>query len=65
MRFPNVLKESERFLDDRSADIKRVQIDAIGQYNEILTALQTAANASTDVSDFEERLSELERRMGI
>lgn len=39
------LEETERLLDDRARDLTRTQIDVVGQYNEVLTALQDASHA--------------------
>ncbi|QLF69680.1 hypothetical protein FE840_009055 [Peteryoungia desertarenae] len=57
------LDETELVLDERSRDIKRTQIDVVGQYNEVLTALQDASQAFRVAQDLESRLTVIETKL--
>lgn len=57
------IEETERLLDDRSGDIMRTQIDVVGQYNEVLTALRDASHAFRIAEEVRTRLNEVEQRI--
>lgn len=57
------LEETERLLDDRARDLSRTQIDVVGQYNEVLTALQDASHASRLAEEVSSRLTEVENKI--
>jgi hypothetical protein len=57
--------EAERFGDERMTDIKKLQIETASQFNDLLSAMQLATASGLDVRSLEERVSELERRMGL
>ncbi len=57
------LEETERLLDDRAVDLKRTQIDVVGQYNEVLTALGDASHASRIAEEVRSRLTEVEAKI--
>ncbi|MFN3364134.1 hypothetical protein D4A92_12410 [Rhizobium rosettiformans] len=59
------LDEAETMLDERSRDIKRTQIEVVGQYNEVLTALQDAANAMRIAEDLNTRLIAVESKLSL
>lgn len=52
-------------LDERSRDIKRTQIEVVGQYNKVLTALQDAANAMRIAEDLNTRLIAVESKLSL
>ena len=56
-------EETEKLLDDRAGDITRIQIDVVGQYNEVLTALRDASHAFRIAEEVSARLTEAERRI--
>ncbi|CAN7230523.1 hypothetical protein [Neorhizobium tomejilense] len=57
------MEETERLLDDRARDLSRTQIDVVGQYNEVLTALQDASHASRLAEEVSSRLTEVENKI--
>jgi hypothetical protein len=57
------IEETERLLDDRARDLSRTQIDVVGQYNEVLTALQDASHASRLAEEVSSRLTEVENKI--
>jgi hypothetical protein len=59
------LEEVERLDDERAGDIKKLRIELITQYNDILSALQMASNSAADAKEFRERPEQIERRLGI
>lgn len=59
------LDEAETMLDERSRDIKRTQIEVVGQYNEVLTALQDAANAMRIAEDLNTHLIAVESKLSL
>ncbi|MFN4206103.1 MAG: hypothetical protein ACK4HG_06885 [Agrobacterium albertimagni] len=59
------LDEAEAMLDERSRDIKRTQIEVVGQYNEVLTALQDASNAMRIADDLNTRLITVESKLSL
>ena len=59
------IDETESLLDERSRDIKRTQIEVVGQYNDVLTALQDASNAFRIAEDVDARLSAVERKLSL
>ncbi|MDH4413305.1 MAG: hypothetical protein QE484_08370 [Rhizobium sp.] len=59
------LDEAEAMLDERSRDIKRTQIEVVGQYNEVLTALQDASNAFRIAEDVNTRLIVVESKLSL
>jgi chromosome segregation ATPase len=54
-------EEAERFGDERTTDIKKLQLEMASQLNDILSTMQLATASSLDVKS----LAELEKRMGI
>ncbi|MGE8103068.1 hypothetical protein ACQKP1_05185 [Allorhizobium sp. NPDC080224] len=56
---------AETMLDERSRDIKRTQIEVVGQYNKVLTALQDAANAMRIAEDLNTRLIAVESKLSL
>jgi uncharacterized phage infection (PIP) family protein YhgE len=59
------MDEAEAMLDERSRDIKRTQIEVVGQYNEVLTALQDASNAMRIAEDVNTRLITVESKLSL
>lgn len=59
------IDEAEAMLDERSRDIKRTQIEVVGQYNEVLTALQDASNAMRIAEDVNTRLITVESKLSL
>nr|WP_250814079.1 hypothetical protein [Neorhizobium tomejilense] len=57
------MEETERLIDDRARDLSRTQIDVVGQYNEVLTALQDASHASRLAEEVSSRLTEVENKI--
>jgi len=57
------LEETERLLDDRARDLTRTQIDVVGQYNEVLTALQDASHAFRLAEEVSSRLTDVENKI--
>ncbi|MGF9695279.1 hypothetical protein AAIH46_20845 [Rhizobium sp. 0TCS1.26] len=56
-------EETERLLDDRARDLKNNQIDIVGQYNDVLTALRDASHAFRLAEEVNLRLAVVERRI--
>ncbi|MCD2180127.1 hypothetical protein [Rhizobium sp. C1] len=57
------LEETERVLDEHGRVIKKMQIEVVSQYNEVLTALRDASYASRIADGMDARLAEVERRI--
>lgn len=57
------LEENERVLDEHGRVIKKMQIEVVSQYNEVLTALRDASYASRIADGMDARLAEVERRI--
>ncbi len=57
------LEENERVLDEHGRVIKKMQIEVVSQYNEVLTALRDASYASRVADGMDARLAEVERRI--
>ena len=54
-------EEAERFGDESTTDIKKLQLEMASQLNDILSTMQLATASSLNVKS----LAELEKRMGI
>lgn len=59
------IDEAETLLDERSRDLKRTQIEVVGQYNEVLTALQDASNAFRIAEEVNTRLVVVEGKLSL
>ncbi len=57
------LEETERVLDEHGRVIKKMQIEVVSQYNEVLTAVRDASYASRIADGMDARLAEVERRI--
>lgn len=59
------IDEAEAVLDERSRDFKRTQIEVVGQYNDVLNALQDASNAFRIAEDVNTRLLAVEAKLSM
>ncbi len=59
------IDEAEAVLDERSRDLKRTQIEVVGQYNDVLNALQDASNAFRIAEDVNTRLLAVEAKLSM
>ncbi|WP_442578019.1 hypothetical protein ACSBOB_20985 [Mesorhizobium sp. ASY16-5R] len=59
------LEEIDNGVDQHSRELHEVRVEVVGQYNEILNALQAGNSARVDINEINARLDELERRAGL
>ncbi|MDQ6434517.1 hypothetical protein RB623_10695 [Mesorhizobium sp. LHD-90] len=59
------LDELDAVVDKNADDIRKMRIEIVGQYNDILNALQSGHQAKLDIDEINARLDELERRAGL
>jgi type I site-specific restriction endonuclease len=59
------LDELDATADKNADDIRKMRIELVSQYNDILNALQSGHQAKLDIDEINARLDELERRAGL
>lgn len=57
------LEDTERLVDERARDLSRTQIEVVGQYNDVLTALRDASQAFRLAEEVKGGLAEIEKRI--
>lgn len=59
------VEELDEAVDKNATDIHKIRIELVGQYNDILNALQSGHHAKLDIEEINARLDDLERRAGM